>query len=84
MNTEINNDKIELIDMNEVDEDSNAIHRDTLLHEEDIPHADPESFPHELIFAPGEGHRASEYFPGCRCRIFSFSHNFLWPKTKRE
>ena len=57
MNTEINNDKIELIDMNEVDEDSNAIHCDTLLHEEDIPHADPKSFPHELIFAPGEGHR---------------------------
>ena len=42
MNTQINNDKIELIDMNEVDEDSNAIHHDTLLHEEDIPHADPE------------------------------------------
>ena len=39
--------------MNEVDEDSNAIHHDTLLHEEDIPHADPKSFPHELIFAPG-------------------------------
>ena len=38
MNTEINNDKIELIDMNEVDEDSNAIHCDTLLHEEDICH----------------------------------------------
>ena len=49
MNTEINNDKIELIDMNEVDEDSNAIHCDTLLHEEDIPHADPKSFLHELI-----------------------------------
>ena len=41
MNTDINNDKIELIDMNEVDEDSNAIHCDTLLHKEDIPHADP-------------------------------------------
>ena len=57
MNTQcfpnINNDKIEIIDMNEVDEDSNSIHHDTLLHEEDIPHADPKSFPHELIFAPG-------------------------------
>ena len=41
MNTCINNDKIELIDMNEVDEDSNAIYHDTLLHEKDIPHADP-------------------------------------------
>ena len=50
----VNNDNIEIGDLNEVDEDSNAIHRDT-LHEEDIPHADPESCPHELIYAPGEG-----------------------------
>ena len=27
--------------MNEVDEDSNKIHHDTLLHEGDIPQADP-------------------------------------------
>ena len=60
LNTNINNDKIELIDMNEVDEDSNPIHHDTLLH--DIPHADPKSFPHELIFAPGEGHRPMSIF----------------------
>ena len=84
MNTEINNDKIKLIDMNEVDEDSNVIHRDTLLHEEDIPHADPESFPHELIFAPGEGHRPVSIFQDAGVGIFGFSNNFLWPKTKRE
>ena len=34
MNIEINNDNIELIDINEVDEDSNVIHSDTLLHKE--------------------------------------------------
>ena len=69
----LNNDNIELMDMNEIDEDSNAIHHDILLHEEDIPHADPESFP-----------QTNEYFSGCRCGIFSFSHNFLWSKMKRE
>ena len=37
----LNDDNIEIVDINEVDEDSNAIHHDTLLHEEDIPHADP-------------------------------------------
>ena len=45
----VNNDNIEIDDLNEVDEDANAIHRDTLLHEEDIPHADLKCFPHELI-----------------------------------
>ena len=84
MNTGINNDKIELVDMNEVDEDSNAIHHDALLHEEDIPHADPKSFPHELIFAPGEGSQTNEYFPGCRCGIFSLFHNFLWQILKSD
>ena len=72
MNTEINNDKIKLIDMNEVDEDSNVIHRDTLLHEEDIPHADPKSFPHELIFAPGEGHRPVSIFQDADVKYFAF------------
>ena len=71
-NTEINNDKIKLIDMNEVDEDSNAIHRDTLLHEEDIPHADPKSFPHELIFAPGEGHRPVSIFQDADVEYMAF------------
>ena len=72
MNTEINNDKIELINMNEVDEDSNAIHRDTLLHKEDIPHADPKSFPHELIFAPGEGHRPMSIFQDADVEYLAF------------
>ena len=72
MNTEINNEKIELIDMNEVDEDSNAIHRDTLLHEEDISHADHKSFPHELIFAPGEGHRPMSIFQDADVEYLAF------------
>ena len=38
----LTNDNIEIDDLNEVDKDSNPIHRDTLLHEEDIPHADPQ------------------------------------------
>ena len=71
-NTEINNDKIKLIDMNEVDEDSNAIHHDTLLHEEDIPHADPKCFPHELIFAPGEGHRPVSIFQDADVEYLAF------------
>ena len=72
MNTETNNDKIKLIDMNEVDEDSNAIHRDTLLHEEDIPHADPKSFTCELIFAPGEGHRPMSIFQDADVEYLAF------------
>ena len=72
MNTDINNDKIGLIDMNEVDEDSNAIHHDTLLHEEDIPHADPKSFPHELIYTPGEGHRPMSIFQDADVEYLAF------------
>ena len=72
MNTEINSDKIALFDINEIDEDSNAIHRVTLLHEEDIPHADPKSFPHELIFAPGEGHRPMSIFQDAVVEYLAF------------
>ena len=67
----VNNDDIEIGDLNEVDEDSNAIHHDTLLHEEDILHAE------------GEGHTPKS-FSRYRCRISSFSYNFLWTKRKRE
>ena len=84
MNTEINNDKIELIDMNEVDEDSNAIHRDTLLHEEDIPHADPKSFPHELIFAPGEGHRPMSIFQDADVEYLAFPTIFCGQRRKEN
>ena len=62
INAYINNEKIELMDMNEVHEDSNAIHHDAFLHEEDIPHADPKSFLHEVIFPPGERHRPMSIF----------------------
>ena len=84
MNTEINNDKIELIDMNEVDEDSNAIHRDTLLHEEDIRHADPKSFPHELIFAPGEGHRPMSIFQDADVEYLAFPTIFCGQRRKEN
>ena len=81
MNTQcfpnINNDKIEIIDMIEVDEDSNAIHRDTLLHEGDIPHTDPKSFPHELIFAPGEGHRPISIFQDADVEYLAFLQFFV-------
>ena len=83
MNTEINNDKIKLIDMNEVDEDSNVIHRDTLLHEEDIPHADPKSLPHELIFAPGEGHRPVSIFQDADVECLAFPTIFVAKDKKR-
>ena len=83
-NTEINNDKIKLIDMNEVDEDSNAIHRDTLLHEEDIPHADPKSFPHELIFAPGEGHRPVSIFQDADVEYLAFPTIFCGQRRKEN
>ena len=72
----VNNDNIEIDDLNEVDEDSNAIHRDTLLHEEDIPHADPESFPHELIDAPGEGHTPKSIFQDVDVEYLAFPTMF--------
>ena len=52
--------------MNEVDEDSNVIHCDTLLHE------DPKSFPHELIFAQGEGHRPISIFQDADVEYLAF------------
>ena len=84
MNTEINNGKIELIDMNEVDEDSNAIHHDTLLHEEDIPHVDPKSFPHELIFVPSEGHRPMSIFQDADVEYLTFPTIFCGQKQKEN
>ena len=68
----LNDDNIKIMDMNEVDEDLNAIHHDTLLHKEDIPHADPESFPQELIFAPGEGHRPMSIFQDVDVEYLAF------------
>ena len=68
----LNNDDIEIDDLNEVDEDSNAIHGDTLLHEEDIPHADPESFPHEKIYAPGEGRTPKSIFQDADVEYLAF------------
>ena len=68
----VNHDNIEIINMNEVDEDSNVIHRDTLLHEEDIPQADLKSFSHELIFAPGEGYRPISIFQDVDVEYLAF------------
>ena len=68
----VNNDNIEIDYLNEADEDSNAIHHDTLLHEEDIPHADLESFPHELIYAPGEGHTPKHIFQDADVEYLAF------------
>ena len=68
----VNNDNIKIMDINEVDEDSNVIHHDTLLHKEDIPHADPKGFPHELIFAPGEGHRPKSIFWDAEVEYLAF------------
>ena len=68
----LNNDNTEIDDLNEVDEDSNAIHQDTLLHEEDIPHADPGSFPHELIYAPGEGCTPKSIFQDADVEYLAF------------
>ena len=78
-----NNDNIEIMDMNEVDEDSNVIHHDTLLHEEDISHADPESFPYELIFAPGKGHRPMSIFQDADVEYLAFSTIFVAKDERR-
>ena len=80
----VNNDNIEIGDLNEVDEDSNAIHCDTLLHEEDIPHADPESFPHELIYAPGEGRTPKSIFQDTDAEYLAFPTNFCGQKQKEN
>ena len=84
MNADINNDKIELIDINEVDEDSNAIHHDTLLHEEDIPHADPKSFSCELIFAPGEGHKPTSISQDADVEYLAFPTIFCGQRQKQN
>ena len=68
----LNNDNIEIDDLDEVDEDSNAIHQDTFLYEEDIPHADPQSFPHELIYAPGESHTPMSIFQDADVEYLAF------------
>ena len=79
----VNNDNIEIGDLNEVDEDSDAIYRDTLLHEEDIPHADPESFPHELIYAPGEGCTPKSIFQDTGAEYLAFPTIFVDKNEKR-
>ena len=84
LNADVNNDKIELIDMNEVDKDSNAIHRDTLLHKEDILHADPKSFPHELIFVPGEGHKPMSIFQDADVEYLAFPTIFCGQRQKEN
>ena len=80
----LNNDNIKIMDMNGVDEDSNVIHRDTLLHEEDIPHVDPKSFPHELIFAPGEGHRPRSIFQDADVENLAFPTIFCGQRQREN
>ena len=80
----VNNDNIEIDDLNEIDEGSNAIHCDTLLHEEDIPHADAKCLPCQLIYAPGEGHTPKSIFQDADMEYLAFPTFFLWTKMKRE
>ena len=55
----------------EIDEDSNAIHQDTLLHISNIYPNDPE-YPTELTFAPGEGHTPVSIFDDVDVEYLAF------------
>ena len=80
----LNDDNIEIVDMNEVDEDSNAVHHDTLLHEEGIPHAAPKSFPYKLNFAPGKGHRQMSIFQNADVEYLAFPTIFCGQRRKEN
>ena len=55
-----------------------------MFHEEDIPHADPESFPHELIYAPGEGHTPKSIFQDADVEYLDFPTNFCGQRQKQN
>ena len=54
-NTNQDNNVIVLDSDDEQDEDFNVIHHDTLLHDPQVMHLDPEMCPSSLTYAPGEG-----------------------------
>ena len=54
------------------------------MHAEDIPHADPESFPHELIDALGEGHTPESIFQDTDAEYLAFPTIFCGQKQKEN
>ena len=67
----------------EIDEDSNAIHRNTLWHVSNTYANDPE-YPTELTFAPGEGHTPVSIFDDVDVEYLAFPTIFCGQRQKEN
>ena len=74
----------ELDSDDEQDDDLNVIHHDTLLHDPQVTHVDPEICPSSLTYAPGEGCKPISIFQDKDVEYLAFPTIFLWATKKRE
>ena len=75
---------IELDSDDEEDEDFNVIHRDTLLHDPQVTHLDPEMCPSSLTYAPGEGCKPLSIFQDKDVEYLAFPTIFCGQRRREK
>ena len=83
-NTNEDRNIIELDSDDEQDEDFNVIHRDTLLHDPQVTHLDPEMCPSTLTYAPGEGCKPLSIFQDKDVEYLAFPTIFCGQRRKEK
>ena len=75
---------IELDSDDEEDEDFNVIHHDTLLHDPQVTHLDPEMCPSSLTYAPGEGCKPLSIFQDKDVEYLAFPTIFCGQRRREK
>ena len=83
-NTNQDNNVIVLDSDDEQDEDFNVIHRDTLLHDPQVMHLDPEMCPSSLTYAPGEGCKPLSIFQDKDVEYLAFPTIFCGQRRREK
>ena len=83
-NTNEDENVIQLDSNDEQDEDFNVIHRDTLLHDPQVTHLDPEMCPSSLTYAPGEGCKPLSIFQDKDVEYLAFPTIFCGQRRREQ
>ena len=83
-NTNEDGNVIELDSDDEQDEDFNVIHHDTLLHDPQVTHLDPEMCPSSLTYAPGEGCKPLSIFQDKDVEYLAFPTIFCGQRRREK
>ena len=74
----------ELDSNDEQDDDFNVIHRDTLLHDPQVTHVDPEICPSSLTYTPGEGCKPLSIFQDKDVEYLAFPTIFCGQQRREK